>query len=86
MNMLARAIAFAVLAGALLAAAIAFNNRHYPSDERSRPLAGNVTVHNAELARCRSIGREAAADSGCKAVWKANRQRFLQSRKDNHDD
>ena len=77
-----RGVAYVVLAVALLATAIALNNRQYQppgslQDEPS-PAIDNL---DAELARCKALGTEAANDAGCKAVWQASRDRFLNSKK-----
>jgi conjugative transfer region protein TrbK len=76
MNILARAIAYVALVGALLATAIALNNRQYPAVET--PKSWSTSGLDAELARCKAINPEATADAGCKAAWEANRKRFLQ--------
>jgi conjugative transfer region protein TrbK len=77
-NIVIRGLAYVVLALAVLATAIALNNRQYPP-------AGTLQVEpssapddvNAELARCKALGSEAANDAGCKAVWQASREHFL---------
>ena len=78
------AIAYIALAGVLLATAIALNNRQVPSVKDERPATGAGGL-NAELARCNAIGPEAANDAICKAVWEANRRRFLESGKPHAD-
>jgi conjugative transfer region protein TrbK len=72
-------IAYVVLAAALLAAAITLNIGRYSAGDASNaePSAGASDL-DAELARCKAIGLE-AADAGCKAVWEANRERFFRS-------
>jgi conjugative transfer region protein TrbK len=79
---LTRGLAYVVLAGALFTAAIALNNRQYPTPEASKskpsPTPGAL---DAELARCKAIGAEATNDAVCKAVWEANRERFFESKK-----
>jgi len=81
-KILFRGIAYLALAVALLATAIALNNRQYPPAETSKiessPPPGTL---DAELACCKAIGTEAADDASCKAVWQANRERFLESKK-----
>jgi conjugative transfer region protein TrbK len=75
-----RGVAYVALAGVLLAVAITFNDQRYPATPaRKTELSPTVTPLDAELARCKAIGAEAANDVVCKAVWDANRQRFLQS-------
>jgi conjugative transfer region protein TrbK len=85
MSILGRSIAYVVLAAAVLATAITLNIGKY--------LAGEASTHelspakrdlDAELARCKAIGLE-AADAGCKAVWEANRNRFFRSGKPYQD-
>jgi conjugative transfer region protein TrbK len=79
MSILARAIAYVALAGALLATAITLNNRQYPAGEA--PKTWPTSSLDAELTRCRAIDLEAADAAGCKATWEANRGRFFQSGK-----
>jgi conjugative transfer region protein TrbK len=82
----ARDVAYVVLGGALVAAAIALNNRQYqaPGAFQSEASSG-VSVFDAELARCKAMGAGAANDTVCKAVWENNRERFLGSGKIYHD-
>jgi conjugative transfer region protein TrbK len=78
---IARGVAYVALAGALLAAAVALNNRQYPTPETStNELSPAASALDAELARCKAIGAAAANDAVCKAVWEANRERFLDPR------
>jgi conjugative transfer region protein TrbK len=77
------AIAAVAVAAALLAAAVALNDAQVSqvqsgSTEPSKTVTG---AFDAELARCNSIGPEAANDAICKAVWEANRRRFFESRR-----
>jgi conjugative transfer region protein TrbK len=77
-----RGVAYVILAVALLATAIALNNRQYQPEgtlgaERS-PATDNL---DAELARCKALATEAANDATCKAVWQASRERFLDTKK-----
>jgi conjugative transfer region protein TrbK len=74
-----RRIAYVALAGVLLTAGIAFNDRRYPATPAWKTeLSPSTTALDAELARCNAIGAEAANDSICKAVWDANRKRFFE--------
>jgi conjugative transfer region protein TrbK len=77
---LTRGLAYIVLAGALLVAAIALNNRQYRATEALTP-SPTPSALDSELARCNAIGAEAADDVVCKAVWEANRKRFFESHK-----
>jgi conjugative transfer region protein TrbK len=78
--MLGRAVAYVVLAVALLAAAVTLNDAKYPVRNAGRPeLSTAKSELDAELARCKAIGLEAAA--ACKALWEANRDRFFRSSK-----
>jgi conjugative transfer region protein TrbK len=83
-KIISRCVAYVALAGALMADAIALNNREYPMTQASSaaPAPGS-RASDAKLARCKTIGAEAADDAVCKAVWKANRERFFQS--ETHD-
>jgi conjugative transfer region protein TrbK len=75
-----RRIAYVALAGVLLTAGIALNDRRYPATPaRKTELSRNTTARDAELVRCKAIDAEAANDSICKAVWDANRKCFLES-------
>jgi conjugative transfer region protein TrbK len=79
MNTIGRTIAYVALAGALLATAITLDDRHYPAgaaETGGRSLV--VSGRDGELTRCKAIGVEDADDAGCKALWQANRRRFLQ--------
>jgi conjugative transfer region protein TrbK len=85
MNNVGRIVAYAALAGALLATAISWNNRQYPAGEGAKSwpsLALNGL--NSELPRCRTIRLEAADDAGCRRVWAVNRERFFQSANVSH--
>ena len=81
-KIIARDIAYLALAGALLAAAIALSSRQYPTAEASRTEPSPATAAlDAELPHCQTISPEAADDGACKAVWEANRRRFVESGK-----
>jgi conjugative transfer region protein TrbK len=84
-NILGRAVAYVVLAAALLAAAITLNVGKYPAEDASKlePSAATNDL-DGELARCKVIGLE-AADAGCKTVWEANRNRFFRPGKPYQD-
>ena len=77
-----RGVAYLVLAVALLATAIALNNRQYPptSTLETAPSSADDDL-DAELVRCKALGTEAANDAGCKAVWQASREHFLSAKK-----
>lgn len=81
-KILIRGVAYVALAGALLASAAALNNRKDPTRSASNgDLSPNVGAPDAELSRCKALGAEAAQDAACKDAWKANRERFLGSKK-----
>jgi len=81
-KVLIRGVAYVLLAVALLATAIALNNRQYQPEgtlaAEPSPATDNL---DAELARCKALGTKAANDAGCKAVWQSSRDRFLNSKK-----
>lgn len=81
-----RGVAYVVLAVALLVTAIELNNRQYQQpgilDSTPSPAADEF---DAELARCKALGTEAANDANCKAVWQASRERFLNGNKPYQD-
>ncbi len=77
-----RGVAYLVLAVVLLAIAIALNNRHYsPADALQAEPSSTPDNLDAELARCKALGTEAANDASCKAVWQASRERFVNGNK-----
>ena len=85
MSIFGRAIAYVVLAVALLAAAVTLNDRKYPVRNATKPeLSAAKSDLDAELARCKAIGLE-AADAACKAAWEAGRNRFFRSARVNPD-
>jgi conjugative transfer region protein TrbK len=77
MNSLGRIIAYVALVGALIATAITLNDRQYPAAKAPGRSAAPSAL-DAELARCKAIGQEAAEDTVCKTAWEANRKRFFQ--------
>lgn len=81
-----RGVAYLILVVALLAAAIALNNRQYPPAGilRAEPSSA-IDNLDAELARCKVLDIEAAKDAGCKAVWQASRARFLNAKEPYQD-
>src|SRR5262249_18136406 len=80
-KMLIRGLAYVVLLGALLATAIAFNNRQYPV-ESLRPEPSPIAAPpGIKLAHCRRLGAEAANDAVGKAVWEPNHEAYLDSKK-----
>jgi conjugative transfer region protein TrbK len=77
-----RGVAYVVLAVALLATAIALNTGQYQPAGTLQAEPSSATGNlDAELARCKALGTEAANDAGCKAVWQASRDHFLNSKK-----
>jgi conjugative transfer region protein TrbK len=76
-KIIARAAAVILLAGAVLACALELA-RHDRILESSLPAAhDNRDLLANELARCKTLGAEAAHDAACKAAWARNRARFL---------
>jgi len=75
-----RGVAYVVLAVALLATAIALNNRQYKPAGTFEPASAEDDL-DGELARCKALRTQAAEDARCKAVWQASRERFLNSKK-----
>jgi conjugative transfer region protein TrbK len=77
-----RGVAYVVLAVALLATAIALNNRQYkPAGTLQAEPASAEDDLDGELARCRALGTRAVEDARCKAVWQAGRERFVNGNK-----
>jgi conjugative transfer region protein TrbK len=77
---LVSAIAFIVLAGVLLASAVALNDVQVSStqSEHEPPTTACGTL---EAERCKVIVVEAADAPVSKAVWESNRKRFFESGK-----
>ena len=69
-----RGAAYVILAGALLATAVALNNPQDPTSSASRgdPSRAPGAV-DSELAHCRALDAEAADDAARKATWQAGR-------------
>jgi conjugative transfer region protein TrbK len=75
-------VAYVVLATALLATAIALNNRQYRPASTLEPAPSFAEDDfDAELARCKALRTEPANDADCRAVWQASRERFLNGKK-----
>src|SRR5215831_12205602 len=73
-KIVARAAAIILLGVAVLAGALELA-RQGRTLNSSLPAAHDNLVD--ELARCRTLGAEAAHDAACKGVWAQNRARFL---------
>ena len=69
-----RAIAFALLALAILVGAIVAGRQQ---TERAALDPGGADPLSAELVRCRDEGTAAADDAACKEAWAKNRARFF---------
>ncbi len=75
---LARAIAFAVLGGALLASAGTLTGKEDNSDwSETEPSASTFDPLQVELARCQALRLQATNDTGCHAAWAKNLDRFF---------
>ena len=72
-----RVAAVVVLAGALLACAIDVARLHKDSASSHASAAGQNDPLAGELARCKSLGSEAANDAACKDAWAKSRERFF---------
>jgi conjugative transfer region protein TrbK len=75
-----RVLAVVILAGSVLAAAIAFDAPDVPrmaapvvGTGRGDPLAG-------ELRRCQALGPAAQDNTACREAWRENREHFFRSR------
>jgi conjugative transfer region protein TrbK len=76
-KIIARTAAVVVLAGTVLACAVELARLDRTS-ESSAPVAhGTMDLLAGELARCKTLGAEAAHDAACKVAWAQNRARFL---------
>ena len=85
MSTLVRAVAYVVLAVALLAAAVALNDEKHPvGDAVKHEVSAAKNDLDAELARCKAISLD-ASDATCKAAWETNRNSFFRSAKPDHD-
>ena len=73
-----RAIAFAMLGGALLASAGSLTGKEENSDwSETGPSAAASDPLQAELARCQVLKLQATNDAGCHAAWAKNLERFF---------
>ena len=82
LKVLIRGAAYLVFALALIATAIALNDKDYsPAGALQVQPSASTDSLDAELAHCKALGTEAANDAACKAVWQANRERFLNPKK-----
>lgn len=86
-NVLGRVVAFAALAGTLLVSAITTTNREAPSTATSNTETAPAPIDpiDADLARCKGSGPEAARDDACKVAWAKNRERFFASGRPHED-
>lgn len=74
---IARAVGFALVAIAMIAAALHF--RASPSRISAQPQARAAALDPlaAELKRCELIAEQAKDDPACEAAWAENRRRFF---------
>jgi conjugative transfer region protein TrbK len=73
-----RAIAFALLGGALLASAGTLTGKEQNSDwTETEPIASASDPLQVELARCQGLKLQATNDAGCHAAWAKSLERFF---------
>ncbi|HEY2534646.1 MAG TPA: putative entry exclusion protein TrbK-alt [Xanthobacteraceae bacterium] len=76
---LVRGVAYLALAAALFASAIALSDRQHAPATTTEAKPSSTKNLDSELARCKTLGIQAAGDDACKAVWQADRERFLRA-------
>jgi conjugative transfer region protein TrbK len=76
-KIIARAAAVILLAGTVLACAVALARQDRTSESSVAATDDKIDALAGELARCKALGAEAAHDAACKAAWAQNRARFL---------
>jgi conjugative transfer region protein TrbK len=76
---LGRWIAYALVAGAVLATGVRLAGEDSAGEATTKLHAPVLPADplSAELARCRAITDPAAVDDACRAAWAENRRRFL---------
>ena len=77
LSAIARAVGFALVAIAIVAATLHF--REVPSrlrDQAASPTATSDPLSD-ELKRCQLLASEAKDDAACEAAWAENRRRFF---------
>ena len=74
-----RSLAVLILAGSVLAAAIAFDAPDVP--QVAAPVAGTGPGDPlaGELRRCQALGPAAQDDTACREAWRKNREHFFRS-------
>ena len=76
----ARAVGFALVAIAIVAATLHFREApSRPRDQAASPAATSDPLSD-ELKRCQLLASEAKDDAACEAAWAANRRRFFSYR------
>ena len=76
---LVRCIAYLVFAAALFATAVALNDRQHAPAATTEAKPASTKNLDSELARCKTLGIEAAGDAACREAWQADRERFLRA-------
>jgi conjugative transfer region protein TrbK len=72
---IARAVGFAVVAAAIIAATLHFRELE-PRDVQASPAAAFSPL-SEELRRCQAIAALAEDDAACEAAWAESRRRFF---------
>ncbi len=77
MPSIGRAVGFALVAAAIVAAAVHFRtNKPRVQDLHVNPAAASGLL-TEELQRCQALATQAKDDAGCEAAWAENRRRFF---------
>ena len=74
---IARALGFAIVAIAIVAAALHFRTPSARIDPRPAAISATPDTLAEELKRCQLIADQARDDSACEAAWAENRRRFF---------
>jgi conjugative transfer region protein TrbK len=74
---LARAVGFALVAIAIIAATLHFREAPLRSPDHAAGPAATSNPLSDELKRCQLLASEAKDDAACEAAWDENRRRFF---------
>ena len=74
---IARAIGFALVAAAIVAATLHFRETPARMEQRSAGPAAPSDPLSEELKRCQVLAAQAKDDAACEAAWAESRRRFF---------
>ena len=76
-KLVVRSLAIVLLVGSVVACAVEIGRLDQDTDPSMPPIQDRNDPLAAELARCKALGAEGVNDSGCKAAWAKDRERFF---------